>query len=78
MSNGLRSMTRFDLYLAVTILYAWLTLLGLEVPHQGLPGFLVTLGPLAITILYLIAALRERPAPRACRRDRQSAGCYPC
>jgi hypothetical protein len=44
----------------------WLGLLGLEAPHQRLPGFLVTLGPLAMMILYLIGALRERP--RTARR----------
>lgn len=60
MSNGSRPVTRFDLYLALSILYVWMTLLGLEVPRQGLPGFLVILGPLAMTFLYLIGALRER------------------
>jgi hypothetical protein len=60
MSNGLHAMTRFDLYLAVSMLYVWLTLLSLEVPHQGLPGILVTVGPLVMMILYLGGALRER------------------
>jgi steroid 5-alpha reductase family enzyme len=60
MSNGLHAMTRFDLYFAVSMLYLWLSLLSLEVPHQGLPGFLVTVGPLVMMILYLVGALRER------------------
>jgi hypothetical protein len=52
------SMTRSELYLTVSGLYVWLTLLGLEVPHEHLPGFIVTLGPLAMTTLYVAAALR--------------------
>jgi hypothetical protein len=44
----------------VSGLYVWLTLLALEVPHQGMPGFIVTLGPLAMTIVYLAGALREK------------------
>ena len=60
MIDRLQAMTRREAYLAVSGLYGWLTLLGLEVPHQGLPGFIVTLGPLAMTTVYLVGALREK------------------
>jgi hypothetical protein len=60
MIKGLHTMSRGEAYLTVSGLYVWLTLLGLEVPHQGLPGFIVIAGPLAMTILYLAGALREK------------------
>jgi hypothetical protein len=60
MIDRLQALTRLEAYLTVSGLYVWLTLLALEVPHQGMPGFIVTLGPLAMTILYLAGALREK------------------